>query len=96
MPRKVKKLKKCVILNVFPKKLPTCVLPTVGDIVLYHSFVANELQSASVDRHIFGARAKNIVAEQVIKLWQKASIPTASIQFVATVVGKLVQQRLKL
>jgi hypothetical protein len=95
-PRKFK-IKKCQILrDVKPKSLPTSVLPSGRDVILYYSFVVNELWATGKKPKIIGSKAINTVADEVIILWDKASIPTASSQNVAWAIGKLVQEQAKL
>jgi hypothetical protein len=96
MPRRTKNLTKCQILNIFPKELPTSTLPTVGDIILCFSFVHNELQSTSIKVNEIGPTAKKAVAEKVIAIWKKASIPTVSTQRIIAAIGDLILLRRKL
>jgi hypothetical protein len=45
---------------------------------------------------IIGSKAIKTVADEVIILWEKAPIPTASCQNIAWAIGKLVQEQAKL
>jgi hypothetical protein len=67
------------------------VLPSGRYVILNYSLVVNELWATGKKPKIIESKAVKTVADEVIILWEKASIPTASSQNVAWAIGKLVQ-----
>jgi hypothetical protein len=71
------KIKKCQIFDVEPKSLPTSVLPSSRYVILNYLLVANELwATGKKPKIIIGSKAIKTAADEVIILWEKASIPS--------------------
>ena len=79
-----------------PRPLPTALLPTNGDVIGRLLMIRVEIMEAEekhLDKHMPMERCMKKACDEVLDLWEKASLPTRSRQCVLKEIRKLWKTR---
>lgn len=76
---KTRKTTSCPVFGL-PQKLPASQLPTYNDVMKNYLYIKHELKPDNTTKEPTVHEISEKLADEVIKIWQKSSLPTVSVK----------------